>query len=103
MAVKKHAQLKKQIKELEIINNGYQGQLKALRAEKTSLQSNISALGQTEKMYFYCEALTFCFTLQYNKNQRGNTYFVCLQMNLVVDALLGGFYLTRPATSFLRL
>ncbi|XP_017269151.1 CD209 antigen-like protein C [Kryptolebias marmoratus] len=44
MAIKNHTQLKEQIKQQEIMIDGYQRQLKALRAEKTSLQANISAL-----------------------------------------------------------
>lgn len=50
VAIKNHTQLKEQIKQLEITNKDYQGKLKALQAEKRSLQSNISALGQTETL-----------------------------------------------------
>lgn len=46
-AIKKHAELKEQIKQQKIINEGYQKQIIDLRSEKTKLQSNISALGTT--------------------------------------------------------
>uniref|UniRef100_A0A4W6EY88 C-type lectin domain-containing protein n=1 Tax=Lates calcarifer TaxID=8187 RepID=A0A4W6EY88_LATCA len=43
-ALKNHAQLKVKIEQQRTINDGYQKQIEALRAEKTNLQSNISAL-----------------------------------------------------------
>ncbi|XP_023273002.1 CD209 antigen-like protein E isoform X1 [Seriola lalandi dorsalis] len=45
--IKSHAQLKVQIQQLKTMNNGYQKQIEGLRAEKTTLQSNISALEGT--------------------------------------------------------
>ncbi|XP_050934304.1 uncharacterized protein LOC108892423 [Lates calcarifer] len=42
--VKNHAELKMKIEQQRTINDGYQKQIEALRAEKTNLQSNISAL-----------------------------------------------------------
>jgi len=44
-AKSEHAKIKEQIEQLKTINNGYQKQIEALHAEKTNLQSNISALG----------------------------------------------------------
>ncbi|XP_029973554.1 CD209 antigen-like protein C isoform X2 [Salarias fasciatus] len=43
-AVKNHAMLKDQLQQKQIINDGYQKQLEALRTERTTLLSNISAL-----------------------------------------------------------
>ncbi|XP_022606975.1 CD209 antigen-like protein E isoform X2 [Seriola dumerili] len=45
--IKNHAQLKVQIQQLKTVNNGYQRQIEGLRAEKTALQSNMSALEGT--------------------------------------------------------
>lgn len=50
-AIKNHAQLKVQIEQQKTINDGFQRQMEALRTEKTSLQTNISALGETELYY----------------------------------------------------
>lgn len=47
-ALNKHAQLKVQIEQQKNRSDGYQRQLVALQAEKTKLQSNVSALGETE-------------------------------------------------------
>ncbi|KAM7402958.1 hypothetical protein PAMA_003741 [Pampus argenteus] len=46
-AIKNHAQLKVQIEQQKIINDGYQRQIEALHTEKTKLQTNISALEGT--------------------------------------------------------
>ncbi|XP_027855944.1 CD209 antigen-like protein C [Xiphophorus couchianus] len=46
-AIKSHTQLKEQIEQQKIINDGYQKQVEALQVEKTHLQANISALGST--------------------------------------------------------
>uniref|UniRef100_A0A672G0Z7 CD209 antigen-like protein E n=1 Tax=Salarias fasciatus TaxID=181472 RepID=A0A672G0Z7_SALFA len=43
-AVKNHTMLKDQLQQKKIINDGYQKQLEALRTERTTLLSNISAL-----------------------------------------------------------
>ncbi|XP_039993330.1 uncharacterized protein LOC120795454 [Xiphias gladius] len=43
-ALKNHAKLKVQIEQQKTINDNYQRQIEGLRAEKTNLQSNISAL-----------------------------------------------------------
>ncbi|XP_056250248.1 CD209 antigen-like protein E [Seriola aureovittata] len=45
--IKSHAQLKVQIQQLKTMNDGYQKQIEGLRAEKTTLQSNMSALEGT--------------------------------------------------------
>ncbi|XP_044023642.1 CD209 antigen-like isoform X2 [Siniperca chuatsi] len=46
-AVKNHAQLRVKIEQQRTINDNYQRQIEALQAEKTNLQSNISALEGT--------------------------------------------------------
>ncbi|KAF3701271.1 C-type lectin domain family 4 member M CD209 antigen-like protein 1 [Channa argus] len=46
-ALKHHQQLKEQIEQQKIISDGYMRQIETLRTEKTSLQSNISALEGT--------------------------------------------------------
>ncbi|PWA16547.1 hypothetical protein CCH79_00004520 [Gambusia affinis] len=46
-AIKNHTQLKEQIEQKKIINDGYQKQVEALQVEKTHLQGNISALGSS--------------------------------------------------------
>ncbi|XP_040916002.1 C-type lectin domain family 4 member M-like isoform X2 [Toxotes jaculatrix] len=46
-ALENHAQLKVQIEQQKTINDGYQRQVEVLRAEKTNLQANISALEGT--------------------------------------------------------
>ncbi|XP_070698760.1 CD209 antigen-like protein 2 [Pempheris klunzingeri] len=46
-AIKNHAQLKVQIEQQKTINENYQKQIEALQAEKSTLQSNISALEGT--------------------------------------------------------
>ncbi|XP_008398468.1 C-type lectin domain family 4 member E-like [Poecilia reticulata] len=46
-AIKNHTQLKEQIEQQKIINDGFQKQVEALQVEKTNLQANISALGST--------------------------------------------------------
>lgn len=53
-AFRNHTEIKQQIEQLKTINKGYQGQIETLRAEKTNLRSNISALGETELYYCYC-------------------------------------------------
>uniref|UniRef100_A0A672FV21 CD209 antigen-like protein 2 n=1 Tax=Salarias fasciatus TaxID=181472 RepID=A0A672FV21_SALFA len=47
-AVINHAMLRDQLQQKKIINDGYQKQLEALRTERTTLLSNISALGETQ-------------------------------------------------------
>ncbi|XP_053191391.1 C-type lectin domain family 4 member M-like [Scomber japonicus] len=46
-AIKNHAQLKVQIEQQKTINDDFQRQMEALSTEKTSLQTNISALERT--------------------------------------------------------
>ena len=61
-ARKNHAQMKENIEQQKTINENYQRQVEALQREKTNLQSNVSALGETKtvfisynKLYFICE------------------------------------------------
>lgn len=59
-AIKGHTQLKEQIEQQKIINDGYQKQVEALQVEKTHLQANISALGQTETFPSQFVFLIYC-------------------------------------------
>lgn len=47
-ARKNHTQLQVKIEQQKTINEGYQRQIEALQKEKTSLQANVSSLGEQE-------------------------------------------------------
>lgn len=50
-AIQNHAELKVKIEQHKTINDEYHRKIEALQTEKTILQSNISALGETELYY----------------------------------------------------
>lgn len=53
-AVQTHAQMKKQIAELKVINDKYQRQTEGMEKEKAGLKANYTALGEAELLVDRC-------------------------------------------------
>lgn len=53
-AVQSHAQMKKQIAELKVVNDKYQRQTEVMEKEKASLKANYTALGEAELLVDRC-------------------------------------------------